>query len=45
MIETRKALLSDAAESAVELRWFRDAVDFAETAIEIDPGLERAHRA
>lgn len=45
LIETRKGLLSDAAESAVELRWFRDAVDFAETAIAIDPGLERAHRA
>jgi DNA-binding SARP family transcriptional activator len=45
LVELRKTLLSDAAESAVELRWFRDAVDFAETAIAIDPGLERAHRA
>jgi DNA-binding SARP family transcriptional activator len=45
LIDTRKGMLSDAAESAVELRWFRDAVDFAETAIAIDPGLERAHRA
>jgi DNA-binding SARP family transcriptional activator len=41
----RKAMLSDAAESAVELRWFRDAVDFAESAVAADPGLERAHRA
>ncbi len=45
LVELRKNLLSDAAESAVELRWFRDAVDFAETAISTDPGLERAHRA
>jgi len=45
LADLRKALLSDAAESAVELRWFRDAVDFAESAIAVDPGLERAHRA
>lgn len=45
LIDLRKTLLSDAAESAVELRWFRDAVDFAESAIAADPGLERAHRA
>jgi DNA-binding SARP family transcriptional activator len=45
LIDLRKGLLSDAAESAVELRWFRDAVDFAESAITVDPGLERAHRA
>jgi DNA-binding SARP family transcriptional activator len=45
LIDLRKGLLTDAAESAVELRWFRDAVDFAETAIAIDPSLERAYRA
>lgn len=45
LVDLRKNLLSDAAESAVELRWFRDAVDFAESAITVDPGLERAHRA
>lgn len=45
LTDLRKTLLSDAAESAVELRWFRDAVDFAESAIHADPGLERAHRA
>lgn len=45
LVDLRTALLSDAAESAVELRWFRDAVDFAEGAIAVDPGLERAHRA
>ena len=41
----RKTLLTDAADSAVQLRWFRDAVDFAEAAVSIDPGLERAYRA
>lgn len=45
LVDLRKNLLSDAAESAVELRWFTDAVDFAESAITADPGLERAHRA
>ena len=45
LVGLRKAMLSDAAESAVELRWFRDAVDFAESAVAMDPGLERAHRA
>ena len=45
LVDLRKNLLSDAAESAVELRWFRDAVDFAGSAITADPGLERAHRA
>jgi len=45
LVDLRKNLLGDAAESAVELRWFRDAVDFAKSALAADPGLERAHRA
>lgn len=45
LIDMRKRLLSDAAESAVEVRWLQDAVDFAESAIALDPGLERAYRA
>lgn len=45
LVELRKRLLSDAAEAAVELRWFRDGIHFAETAIGLDQALERACRA
>jgi DNA-binding SARP family transcriptional activator len=45
LVRTRKGVLSDAADSAVQLRWLRDAVDFAETALALDPVLERGHRA
>lgn len=42
---TRRSLLTDAAESAVELSWMRDAIDLAESAIAADPYSERAYRA
>jgi DNA-binding SARP family transcriptional activator len=45
LVATRTALLADAAESAVALRWLRDAVDFAEAALRLDPGLEHVYRA
>lgn len=41
----RRDVLADAAESAVEVAWMRDAIDLAERAIEADPFSERAHRA
>ena len=41
----RRSLLTDAAESAVELSWMRDAIDLAESAIAADPYSERAYRA
>ena len=41
----RRSLLTDAAESAVELSWMRDAVDLAESAISADPYSERAYRS
>lgn len=40
----RTAMLTDALESAVELRWLRDAVDLATLVIEADPYSDRAHR-
>ncbi len=39
----RRSLLTDAAESAVELSWMRDAIDLAESAITADPYSERAY--
>jgi DNA-binding SARP family transcriptional activator len=41
----RRTLLTDAAESAVELSWMRDAIDLAESAISADPYAERAYRS
>ena len=41
----RRSLLTDAAESAVELSWMRDAIDLAESAIAADPYSERAYRS
>lgn len=41
----RRDVLADAAESAVEVAWMRDAIDLAERAIDADPFSERAHRA
>jgi DNA-binding SARP family transcriptional activator len=41
----RRSMLTDAAESAVELSWMRDAIDLAESAISADPYSERAYRA
>jgi pentatricopeptide repeat protein len=42
---TRRSLLTDAAESAVELSWMRDAIDLAESAITADPYSERAYQS
>ena len=41
----RRSLLTDAAESAVELSWMRDAIDLAESAVTADPYSERAYRS
>jgi pentatricopeptide repeat protein len=41
----RRSMLTDAAESAVELSWMRDAVDLAELAIAADPYSERSYRS
>ena len=41
---TRRLLLCNAAASAVQLRWFRDAEDFAQRAVRADPCAERPHR-
>ena len=41
----RRSLLTDAAESAVELSWMRDGIDLAESAITADPYSERAYRS
>jgi DNA-binding SARP family transcriptional activator len=39
------AVLLDAADAAVNLRWYRDGVDFAGRALTTDPYSERATRA
>lgn len=44
MAAMRVALLTDAVESAVELRWLRDAVDLATLVIDADPYSDRGHR-
>ena len=41
----RRSMLTDAAESAVELSWMRDAIDLAELAIAADPYSERGYRS
>lgn len=41
---SRQALLADAGESALELKWMRDAIDFSTLAIAEDPCFERPHR-
>ena len=41
----RRSMLTDAAESAVELSWMRDAIDLAESAVTADPYSERAYRS
>ena len=40
----RGDLLADAAESALQLRWYRDAEDFARRALRSDRMAERPHR-
>lgn len=40
----RVALLTDAVESAVELRWLRDSLDLATAVIDADPYSDRGHR-
>ncbi|MGA8986684.1 AfsR/SARP family transcriptional regulator [Aeromicrobium sp.] len=45
LISLRTTLLAEAADSALELGWLRDAIDLSTLAISIDPCLERAHRA
>jgi DNA-binding SARP family transcriptional activator len=41
----RKLMLADAAESAIELGWMRDAIELSTIAISLDSCFERAHRA
>jgi len=41
----RRTLLADAAESAVEVAWMREAIHLGQLAIESDPFCEQAHRA
>ncbi len=40
----RKLMLVDAAESAIELGWMRDAIEMSTLAISLDSCFERAHR-
>lgn len=40
----RRSLLADAGESALALKWMRDAIDFSTLAIADDPCFERPHR-
>ncbi|HEX5986092.1 MAG TPA: BTAD domain-containing putative transcriptional regulator [Nocardioides sp.] len=40
----RRDLLTDAAECALQLHWFRDAVELAQRAHQADPMAERPHR-
>jgi len=42
---SRQMLLADAGESAVQLLWMRDAIDFSTLAIAADPCFERPHRS
>ena len=42
---SRQMLLADAGESAVQLLWMRDAIDFSTLAIASDPCFERPHRS
>ena len=44
MAAMRVAMLTDAVDSAVELRWLRDAVDLATLVIDADPYSDRGHR-
>ena len=41
---SRQLLLADAGDSAVQLLWMRDAIDFATLALASDPSFERPHR-
>ena len=41
---SRLSVLADAGESALRLRWLRDAIDFSLLAIAEDPCSERPHR-
>lgn len=41
---SRQSLLADAGESALKLKWMRDAIDFSTLAIAEDPCFERPHR-
>lgn len=41
----RKLMLVDAAESAIELGWMRDAIEMSTLAVSLDSCFERAHRA
>lgn len=40
----RKLMLADAAESALELGWMRDAIEMSTIAVSLDSCFERAHR-
>ncbi len=41
----RRLMLVDAAESAIELGWMRDAIEMSTLAISLDACFERAHRS
>ncbi len=41
----RKLMLVDAADSAIELGWMRDAIEMSTLAISLDACFERAHRS
>jgi DNA-binding SARP family transcriptional activator len=41
----RQRMLCDAAEAAIELEMYREAVEFAATAVQLDRSSEAAHRA
>lgn len=41
----RKLMLVDAAESAIQLGWMRDAIEMSTLAVSLDSCFERAHRA
>ncbi len=44
LLNLRRSVLSDAAEAAVELGWFRDALDLAARLVAVEPTHEGAHR-
>ncbi|MDR7085774.1 DNA-binding SARP family transcriptional activator [Aeromicrobium panaciterrae] len=45
LLTQRKLMLADAAESAIELGWMRDAIEMSALAISLDACFERAHRS
>lgn len=44
-VQSHRSLLVDAADAAAVLHWWRDALWFAERALDVDPCSERAFRA